>query len=112
MTDRSIPQSGIARTLFQKIWDEHVVAQEPGGPAILYIDAHLVHEVTSPQAFTALRAAGLRVRRSELTLATMDHSTPTRSLSLAEADEQAVQQIHQLETNCQEFGIPLHGLDS
>jgi 3-isopropylmalate/(R)-2-methylmalate dehydratase large subunit len=112
MTDRSMPTAGGARTLFQKIWDEHVVTQEPGGPAVLYIDAHLVHEVTSPQAFSALRAAGMRVRRPDLTLATMDHSTPTRTLSLAGADPEAVQQIHQLERNCQEFGIPLHALDS
>ncbi len=81
MTDRSVATAGGARTLFQKIWDEHVVTQEPGGPAVLYIDAHLVHEVTSPQAFSALRAAGLHVRRPDQTLATMDHSTPTRTLA-------------------------------
>ena len=66
------------RTLLQKIWDSHVVAQEEGAPAVLYIDRHLVHEVTSPQAFTGLRARKLRVRRPDLTTATADHSIPTR----------------------------------
>jgi 3-isopropylmalate/(R)-2-methylmalate dehydratase large subunit len=67
------------RTLFQKIWDSHVVAQQPGAPAILYIDRQLVHEVTSPQAFTGLRARGLKVRRPDRTVATEDHSIPTRT---------------------------------
>ena len=66
------------RTLFQKIWDSHVVAQEPGAPAVLYVDLQLVHEVTSPQAFTGLRGRGLRVRRPDRTVATADHSIPTR----------------------------------
>ena len=70
------------QTLFKKLWDAHVVTQEPEAPAILYIDLHLVHEVTSPQAFTELRERGLRVRRPDRTLASMDHSTPTTSLSL------------------------------
>ncbi len=65
------------KTLFEKIWNSHVVAQEPESPVVLYIDLHLVHEVTSPQAFTGLRQKGLKVRRPELTVATMDHSTPT-----------------------------------
>ena len=65
------------QTLFRKIWDQHVVAQQPDSPAVLYVDLHLVHEVTSPQAFSGLRARGLRVRRPEKTIATVDHSVPT-----------------------------------
>ncbi len=96
-----------AKTLFDKIWDRHIVAQDPGSPAILYIDLHLVHEVTSPQAFQGLREKGLRVRRPERTFATMDHSTPTASLSLDMADEMAVRQLRQLQANAEEFGIRL-----
>src|SRR3954471_697950 len=66
------------KTLFQKIWDSHVVAEEPGAPTVLYIDLHLVHEVTSPQAFSVLKERGLKVRRPERTVATMDHSIPTK----------------------------------
>jgi 3-isopropylmalate/(R)-2-methylmalate dehydratase large subunit len=99
-----------ARTLFEKIWDDHVVAQQPGAPAVLYIDLHLVHEVTSPQAFAGLRARGLKVRRPERTLATMDHSTPTIPGGLAVVDDQARAQLRQLEANCAEFGVKLHAL--
>ena len=97
------------RTLLQKIWDSHVVAQEEGAPAVLYIDRHLVHEVTSPQAFTGLRARQLRVRRPDLTTATADHSIPTRGPVI---DEQAAAQLRQLEENCREFEVPLHGRNS
>ncbi len=97
------------RTLLQKIWDSHVVAQEEGAPAVLYIDRHLVHEVTSPQAFTGLRARQLRVRRPDLTTATADHSIPTRGPVI---DAQAAAQLRQLEENCREFEVPLHGRDS
>ena len=97
------------RTLLQKIWDSHVVAQEEGAPAVLYIDRHLVHEVTSPQAFTGLRGRKLPVRRPELTTATADHSIPTRGPVV---DAQAAAQLRQLEENCREFGVPLHGRDS
>jgi 3-isopropylmalate/(R)-2-methylmalate dehydratase large subunit len=100
------------RTLFQKIWDRHIVAQDPDSPAILYIDRHLVHEVTSPQAFEGLRQKGLTVRRPDLTVATMDHSTPTTGLSISLADEMASRQLRQLQSNCQEFGIQLYDLDS
>ncbi|GAB4544867.1 MAG: 3-isopropylmalate dehydratase large subunit [Anaerolineae bacterium] len=100
------------RTLFDKIWDGHVVAAEPDGPTILYIDLHLVHEVTSPQAFQGLRDKGLKVRRPLQTVATVDHSVPTIALDLSSADDMAARQIAQLETNCQEFGIPLHGTGS
>ena len=100
------------RTLFQKIWDTHIVTQEPDSPEVLYIDLHLVHEVTSPQAFTELREKGLRVRRPDRTVATMDHSTPTTSLSLPMVDELAANQLRQMQANCEEFGISLYDLDN
>jgi 3-isopropylmalate/(R)-2-methylmalate dehydratase large subunit len=98
------------RTLFQKVWDSHVVAQEPARPAVLYIDLHLIHEVTSPQAFSGLRARGLGVRRPDRTVATMDHSTPTLPKSLVVIDDQAKAQMRQLELNCEEFGVELFAL--
>jgi len=100
------------RTLFDKIWDAHVVDHQPGKPAILYIDCHLVHEVTSPQAFEGLRMAGRKVRRPDLTFATADHNVPTSGRSLPIADPIAKTQIDTLENNCREFGIELYGLDS
>ncbi len=103
------------RTLVEKIWDEHVVLQEEGAPAVLAIDLHLVHEVTSPQAFTGLRARGIPVRHPERTVATEDHSIPTLpagSRALPMVDEQAAFQVAQLERNCRESGIPLHGVGS
>jgi len=100
------------RTLFDKIWDAHVVQNEPGRPSILYIDCHLVHEVTSPQAFEGLRLAGRKVRRPDLTFATADHNVPTSSRSLPIVDPISKTQIDTLEANCREFGIELYGLDS
>jgi len=100
------------KTLFQKIWDSHVVAEQPESPAVLYIDLHLVHEVTSPQAFTGLRQRGLKVRRPDKTLATMDHSIPTTPVDVPIADALAAAQIKQMETNAAEFGITLHGMTS
>ncbi len=100
------------RTLFEKIWDEHVVAQEPGCPALLYIDLHLVHEVTSPQAFQGLRERGLRVRQPSKTVATVDHIVPTINRGLPIADPQASELIAQLQRNCRDAGITLHGLES
>jgi 3-isopropylmalate/(R)-2-methylmalate dehydratase large subunit len=102
----------MTKTLFEKIWDYHVVAQQPDSPAILYIDLHLVHEVTSPQAFTGLRQRGLKVRRPERTVATMDHSIPTTPLDVPIADALAAAQIKQMEINAAEFGITLHGMTS
>ncbi|MBI5713793.1 MAG: 3-isopropylmalate dehydratase large subunit [Chloroflexi bacterium] len=99
-------------TLFQKVWNSHVVAQEKDSPAVLYIDLHLVHEVTSPQAFTGLRTRKLKVRRPEKTVATMDHSIPTHDPSLPILDEIAAKQIAQMETNAKEFGISLYGMTS
>jgi 3-isopropylmalate/(R)-2-methylmalate dehydratase large subunit len=102
-------------TLFEKIWADHLVRPETEStPAVLYADLHLVHEVTSPQAFTELRRRGAPVRRPDLTLATMDHSTPTTPRSagrLQVLDPQASAQLEQLQTNCEEFGIRLFGLD-
>ncbi len=105
------------QTLFEKVWDAHLVRPETAEtPAILYIDLHLVHEVTSPQAFSLVRERGLKVRRPDLTVATMDHSTPTTPRgpdgTIAVTDPQAAAQIRQLETNCAEFGILLHALGS
>ncbi len=100
------------KTLFEKVWESHVVAQETDSPAILYIDLHLIHEVTSPQAFTGLRQRGLKVRRPERTLATMDHSIPTTPLSVPISDPLAAAQIKQMEVNADEFGITLHGMAS
>jgi 3-isopropylmalate/(R)-2-methylmalate dehydratase large subunit len=105
----------IPKTLVDKIWDDHLVQPETDStPAVLYADLHLVHEVTSPQAFAELRARGINVRRPDLTLATMDHSTPTTPRSggrLRVLDAQASTQLKQLETNCEEFGIELFDLD-
>ena len=98
------------RTIVEKIWDDHVVSQDEGAPAVLAIDLHLVHEVTSPQAFTGLRARGLTVRHPERTVATADHSIPTHPRSLPIVDPLAAAQVDQLTTNCREFGIPLHGM--
>lgn len=105
------------RTLFDKIWDAHIVRpQTAETPAVIYIDLHLIHEVTSPQAFTELRQRGLKVRRPDRTLATMDHSTPTTPRGadgiIPVVDAQAAAQLRQLEQNCAEFGIPLFALGS
>ena len=95
------------RTLFEKIWDAHVVRDAPGEPTLLYIDLHLVHEVTSPQAFEGLRLSGRPVRRPDLTIATMDHNTPTWPLSEPVTDPIAKEQLDALARNCREFGIRL-----
>jgi len=100
------------RTIIEKIWDNHIVSERPGAPALLYIDLHLVHEVTSPQAFDGLRARGLKVRRPDLTIATTDHSTPTTPRSFPIVDKVAAAQVARLEANCQEFGIRCFGLAS
>src|SRR6188472_3279944 len=98
------------RTLFEKIWDNHVVYDEPGRQTILYIDLHLVHEVTSPQAFDGLRLAGRKIRRPELTLSTVDHNVPTTDRSLPILDVISKQQIDTLRNNCKEFGITLYDI--
>ncbi len=106
-----MPETVTPRTMFQKIWDQHVVHQEEGKQAILYIDLHLVHEVTSPQAFEGLRLAGRRVRRPERTVATPDHNVPTTDRSLPIADEISRKQVETLRRNCQEFGIRLYDIN-
>jgi 3-isopropylmalate/(R)-2-methylmalate dehydratase large subunit len=100
------------RTIIEKLWDSHVVHEQPGAPTLLYIDLHLVHEVTSPQAFDGLRARGLKVRRPDLTIATADHSIPTTDRSLPIVDKIAANQLAQLEQNCAEFGIRCLGIHS
>ena len=102
----------MSRTLFDKLWDAHVVRAAAGEPALLYIDLHLVHEVTSPQAFDGLRAAGRTVRRPDLTIATIDHNVPTTDRSLPIADAIAAKQIETLRANCQESAIKLFDIDS
>ena len=101
-----------AKTLFDKIWESHMVYEEPGKPTLLYIDLHLVHEVTSPQAFEGLRLSGRRVRRPDLIFATMDHNVPTSDRSLPIEDPISAKQIETLRKNCKEFGITLFDLKS
>jgi len=98
-------------TLFEKVWNRHVVAQQPDSPAVLYIDLHLVHEVTSPQAFDGLRKRGLKVHSPEQTVATMDHSIPTLPPEIPISDELAAKQMRQLEINAKDFGFRLYGKD-
>src|SRR5688572_32067708 len=103
------------KTMFEKVWEQHLVApQTADTPAVLFIDLHLVHEVTSPQAFTVLRERGLKVRRPDRTLATMDHSTPTTPRNaqglIQVTDSQASAQLDVMRKNCADFGIPLYDL--
>ncbi|HZQ03436.1 MAG TPA: aconitase family protein, partial [Gaiellaceae bacterium] len=98
----------MGKTLFDKIWDSHVVDDDE--PSLLYIDLHLVHEVTSPQAFEALRLASRKVRRPDLTIATMDHNVPTLPGPIE--DDLARAQLEALQRNCEEFGVPLNGTGS
>ena len=100
----------VGRTIFEKVWDSHVVHEEPGRPTLIWIDRHLVHEVTSPQAFDGLRLASRRVRRPDLTFATVDHSIPTTDRSLPIQDPIAAKQVEVLGNNCREFGITYHDL--
>jgi 3-isopropylmalate/(R)-2-methylmalate dehydratase large subunit len=100
------------RTLSQKVWDSHIVHEEPGAPSLLYIDLHLVHEVTSPQAFQGLRERGLKVRRPDLTIGTTDHSIPTTDRSLPIVDPIAAKQVAQFEKNCKDFGIVCYDMRS
>ncbi|HYM68096.1 MAG TPA: 3-isopropylmalate dehydratase large subunit [bacterium] len=100
------------RTIIDKIWDAHVVHREPGTPDLLYVDLHLVHEVTTPQAFEGLRLQGRRVRRPDLTFATLDHNVPTSSRFEPITDPISQKQVAALEENCREFGVRLEGLHS
>ncbi len=100
------------QTMFEKIWEQHLVDERPGLQPLLYIDLHLIHEVTSPQAFEGLRLAGRRLRRPERTVATQDHNVPTTSRLLPIADPISRQQIETLRTNCRDFGVRLYDLDN
>jgi 3-isopropylmalate/(R)-2-methylmalate dehydratase large subunit len=102
----------MSRTLFEKVWDEHVVAEPPGQLALLYVDLHLVHEVTSPQAFDGLRTAGRKVREPKRTIATVDHNVPTEPRGTPIFDPIAKRQIEALQKNCREFGVRLFDMDS
>lgn len=98
------------RTLFEKVWDQHVVFQKENYPAVLYIDAHLIHEVTSPQAFNGLRNRGIPVARTDRTWATMDHNVPTKNQDKPIAEPMSRKQVEMLKQNCEEFGVRLYGL--
>jgi 3-isopropylmalate/(R)-2-methylmalate dehydratase large subunit len=100
----------MAKTLFEKIWDEHVVVTEPDCPSVLYIDLHLIHEVTSPQAFAGLRARGLKVRRPERTVATVDHIIPTHDPKIGILDPQAKNLVAELDRGCKDNGIKFYGV--
>ncbi len=100
----------MGKTLYDRVWESHVVHAEAGKPALLFVDLHLVHEVTSPQAFDGLRLASRRVRRPDLTIATMDHNVPTDGGPVT--DPLARAQLDALRRNCQEFGIPLYATGS
>ena len=103
-------RTGRPRTLPEKVWDDHVVRSVPGEPDLLYIDLHLVHEVTSPQAFDGLRTAGRPVRRPDLTIAVEDHNVPTTGIGLPIADPVSRLQVDTLRANCAEFGVRLHSM--
>ncbi len=98
------------KTMFEKIWDSHVVHEEPGQSTILYVDLHLVHEVTSPQAFDGLRMSGRTVRRPDLTVSTVDHNVPTGDRTLPITDETSLKQIQAMVNNCKEFGLKLYDM--
>ena len=97
-------------TLAEKVWRDHVVRSADGEPDLLYIDLHLVHEVTSPQAFDGLRDSGRKVRRPDLTLATEDHNVPTLNIDQPIADPISAAQVNALRSNCEEFGVPIYSL--
>jgi len=102
----------MGKTLFEKIWESHIVVEKQNGPSLIYIDRHLVHEVTSPQAFDGLRMNKRKVRRPDLTIATMDHNVPTNDRSLPILDQTSAVQIQTLEKNCKDFGIKLFDINS
>src|SRR3989449_9825728 len=101
-----------ARTMYEKIWEAHLVREAPGEPSLIYIDRHLIHEGTSPQAFAGLKAEGRKVRRPDLTFAVMDHSVPTKDRNLPIIDTDARLQFEALETNCRETCVRLFDMNS
>src|SRR3954469_13137706 len=100
----------MAKTLFDRIWETHLVREQPGEPALVYVDLHLIHEVTSPQAFDGLRLDGRPLRRPDLSIATMDHNVPTVDGPIT--DPLARAQLDALRQNCEEFGVPLYATGS
>ena len=100
------------RTMYEKIWEDHLVHEEPGKPGLIYVDRHLIHEGTSPQAFAGLKSAGRKVRRPDLTFAVMDHSVPTKDRHLPILDSDARSQFEALERNCKETGVRLFDMHS
>ena len=100
------------KTLFEKVWDGHVVVEPKGEPALLYIDLHLIHEVTSPQAFEGLRLTGRKFRRPDRAVATVDHNVPTTANRIIIEDQIASKQIDALRTNCKDFGIELYDVNA
>ena len=100
-------EKAMTKTMYQKIWDNHVVADGPGGASIIYVDRQLIHEVTSPQAFEGLRIEKRKVRCPQKTFATMDHNVPTRAKDISLAEEISRVQMEALDKNCKEFGIKL-----
>ena len=102
--------AGGGKTLFEKIWEKHVIRQIEGGPSVLYIDKHFIHEVTSPQAFTGLNKRGIKVFRPHQTVATADHNVPTLDQHLPIKEELSRRQVEALKQNCAEHGIELYGL--
>ena len=101
----------MSQTLYDKIWKNHLVDQQPDGTALLFVDRHLVHEVTSPQAFEGLRNSRREVRHPKLTLAVADHNVPTTDRSIGISDHESKIQVDTLENNCKEFGIQLFGMN-
>ena len=101
----------MSQTLYDKIWKNHLVDQQPDGTALLFVDRHLVHEVTSPQAFEGLRNSRREVRHPKLTLAVADHNVPTTDRSKGISDEESKIQVDTLESNCKEFGVQLFGME-
>ncbi|MCG2839592.1 3-isopropylmalate dehydratase large subunit [Sandaracinobacter sp. RS1-74] len=106
------PRSTAPRTLYDKIWDDHVVASRDDGTSLIFIDRHLIHEVTTPQAFAGLKSAGRRLRRPDLTLAVPDHNVPTTDRSQPIADPESVAQLAALKANCAEFGVEYFEIDA
>ena len=101
----------MSKTLYDKIWEEHLVHQQEDGTSLLFVDRHLIHEVTSPQAFEGLRNSNRKVRHPKLTLAVADHNVPTTDRTNGIADQESKIQVDTLENNCKEFGIQLFGMD-
>src|SRR4030095_17234011 len=108
--NNSPPNGDAGDTLFDKIWNKHVVKEIEGGPSVLYIDKHFIHEVTSPQAFKGLEKRGLKVFRPQQVVATADHNVPTLNQDLPIKKELSRRQVEALKTNCANFGIELYGL--